>query len=65
MVLSTFGTQGEHMKMVSWLKKMRSSDISFNSSIDNGNSFRRRCGGEEEEGEQRRRKRVTSNGGHR
>ncbi|QHO14565.1 Pentatricopeptide repeat-containing protein [Arachis hypogaea] len=28
---------GEHIEMVSWLKKMRSSDMSFNSSIDNGN----------------------------
>ncbi|RYR77209.1 hypothetical protein Ahy_A01g001665 [Arachis hypogaea] len=41
MVLSIFGTHGEHMKMIFWLKKTRSSSISF--SIRTYNSVSNSC----------------------
>ncbi|XP_015941846.1 pentatricopeptide repeat-containing protein At2g17033 [Arachis duranensis] len=41
MLLSTYGTHGEHMEMVSWLKKMRSSGISF--SVRTYNSVSNSC----------------------
>ncbi|QHO38249.1 Pentatricopeptide repeat-containing protein [Arachis hypogaea] len=41
MVLSTFSTHGEHMEIVSWLKKMRSSGISF--SVRTYNSISNSC----------------------
>ncbi|MED6198215.1 hypothetical protein PIB30_064044 [Stylosanthes scabra] len=41
MVLSTYGSHGEHMEMVSWLKKMRSSGIPF--SVRTYNSVSNSC----------------------
>ncbi|MED6179828.1 hypothetical protein PIB30_004472 [Stylosanthes scabra] len=41
MVLSTYGTHGEYMEMVSWLKKMRSSGIPF--SVRTYNSVSNSC----------------------